>query len=126
MPHKVVSHLRVLWRRRFGVLPLRVTLPALRGWFTSPLGDLILQRERILVDKALHNLFGYHLLQMSVSDKVDFTDSSRISHKFSVYPSLSEPPNVAALAEFNHLPLAAQAVDVVLLHHVLDYSQNPH
>jgi SAM-dependent methyltransferase len=119
------------------------------------MGRLLLTQEQALIDEQLRNLFGYHLLQLSITNQIDLTCGSRISHKFALYPHLntspaptSQPSNprtpdlqaiksgpnneqqnctpVSALADFNHLPLPPNSIDVVLLHHLLDYSQSPH
>src|SRR5690606_13995139 len=76
---------------------------------------------------ALQDLFGYHLLQLSMSPQLDLSDSSRISHRFSLNPLPgSSNAKLAALADFSQLPLAEESIDVALLHHVLDFSESPH
>ncbi|HWV16661.1 MAG TPA: class I SAM-dependent methyltransferase [Cellvibrio sp.] len=117
---------RLRWRKRFGVLPLRTSIPFLNQWFASPLGRALLQQEQALIDEQLRNLFGYHLLQLSIANQVRLLGSSRIMHRFCLHPQQSPDSCAAAIADFNHLPLPANSIDVVLLHHVLDYSQNPH
>jgi SAM-dependent methyltransferase len=126
MPHRFLTGIRVQWRKRFGVVPLRESLMPISDWFGSPLGKLLVEREQALIDEQLHNLFGYHLLQLSVAKQLDLTQASRISHRFALYPQTVAVPFVAARADFNHLPLPANTIDLVLLHHVLDYSQSPH
>ena len=136
MPHRFITGVRHLWRKRFGVLPLRTSLGPLNDWFGTALGRLLLTQEQKLIDEQLRNLFGYHLLQLSITNQTDLASGSRISHKFALYPQISDSPvtnqeqientPVAALADFNHLPLPPNSIDVVLLHHVLDYSQSPH
>lgn len=124
--HRLLAASRLLWRKRFGVLPLRVSLQPLNEWFASPLGQVLLAQEQLLIDEHLRNLFGYHLLQLSVTQERDLMAASRISHRFALYPQESGNPVISAKADFNHLPLPANSIDVVLLHHVLDYSQSPH
>jgi SAM-dependent methyltransferase len=126
MPSRFLTGLRVRWRKRFGVLPLRSSLTPLNDWFTSPLGQLLVSKEQVLIDDELRNLFGYHLLQLSVAQSLDLTQASRISHHFALYPQKSTHSIVSGLADFNNLPLPTNSIDLVLLHHVLDYSQSPH
>ncbi len=126
MPNKLVMGLRRQWRKRFGVLPLRSALRPLSEWFASPLGELLLAKEQECIDEELRDLFGYHLLQLSVAQQLDLTQASRISHRFALYPQASEQPIVTGLADFTRLPLSPNSIDLVLLHHVLDYSQKPH
>ncbi len=137
MPNRFITGLRRRWRKRFGVLPLRNSLLPLSEWFGSALGSLLVKKEQELIDEELRNLFGYHLLQLSVARQVDLTQASRISHRFALYPCLplakdmtdpdiTAPAVVTGLADFNHLPLSSNSMDLVLLHHILDYSQKPH
>lgn len=126
MPHRLITAIRHRWRKRFGVLPLRSSLVDLGDWFASTLGTLLIEKEQALIDESLHNLFGYHLLQLSISGRLDLAAASRISHKFALHPLPKQHERLSAQADFNHLPLPANSVDVVLLHHVLDYSQSPH
>lgn len=126
MPHRFITRMRLQWRKLFGVLPLRDSLAPISEWFNSPVGQLVVASEQELIDEQLHNLFGYHLLQLSVAKHVDLTQASRISHCFALYPQRAEHPLVVGRTDFNHLPLPANSIDLVLLHHVLDYSQSPH
>jgi len=126
MSHRFLTSIRLMWRKRFGVLPLRESLKPISEWFSSPLGKLLLEREQFVIDEQLNNVFGYHLLQLSVAPQVDLTAASRISHRFALYPQGTDQPFVAGRADYNHLPLPANSIDLVLLHHVLDYSQSPH
>jgi SAM-dependent methyltransferase len=126
MPHRFLTGIRLQWRKRFGVLPLRESLMPISEWFSSPLGKLLVEREQVLIDEQIHNLFGYHLLQLSVTKHLDLTQASRISHRFALHPHTADQPFVAGRADYNHLPLPANSIDLVLLHHVLDYSQSPH
>ncbi|GGY71484.1 methyltransferase type 11 [Cellvibrio zantedeschiae] len=126
MPNRFITGVRRQWRKRFGVLPLRSALRPLSEWFASPLGQLLVDNEQACIDNELRDLFGYHLLQLSVAQHLDLTQASRISHRFALYPQASEQPIVTGVADFTHLPLPANSIDLVLLHHVLDYSQKPH
>ena len=126
MPHRFMTRLRLQWRKRFGVVPMRDSLADIGNWFKSPLGQLLVDGEQQVIDEQIHNLFGYHLLQLSVTRHLDLTGASRVSHRFALFPQETDHPLVAGRADFNHLPLPANSIDVVLLHHILDYSQSPH
>jgi len=128
MAHRLLTRIRLVWRKRFGLMPLRDALEPLSAWFSAPLGQRLLAQEQAFIDEELPNLFGYHLMQLSVAKQLNLTQASRIAHRFALYPQLPDatPALVTALADFNHLPLPANSIDLVLLHHVLDYSQRPH
>ncbi|MFA0810110.1 class I SAM-dependent methyltransferase [Microbulbifer epialgicus] len=98
--------------------------PALSHWFSSSLGQEILSQQLALSQPLVEGFFGYHLLQAGVTDAVDFAVSSRINHRFRL-ATCSEQVG-AAQVELEHLPLPSESIDVVLLHHLLDFSVHPH
>ncbi len=112
-------------RRGSNVQPLRRTQPHLQKWCRSPLGHVMLHHEQRLLQEELSCLFGYHFLQLSIDPQTRLFEGSRISHCFSLGVSESCKPRVQALSEMESLPLADASVDVTLLHHVLEFSQNP-
>lgn len=97
---------------------------ALAHWFESALGQEILTQQLALMQPLVERLFGYHLMQAGVTSTVDFAACSRINHCFRLSPS--EEQEGAALVEFEQLPLPSESIDVVLLHHLLDFSEHPH
>lgn len=122
-----LTYWRRKWQRRFGVLPPARTLAELDRWLKTPLGQALLDAERALLAPALRDLFGFHLLQLSISPSLELTDGSRIGHRFALGPrGLNGDSRLAGQADFHALPLPAESVDLIILHHVLDYSPNPH
>ncbi|GAB2883627.1 class I SAM-dependent methyltransferase [Microbulbifer echini] len=98
--------------------------PAMSHWFSSRLGQEILSQQLTLVQPLLEGFFGYHLLQAGVTDAVDFTASSRINHCFRL--AVCAEQRGGALVELEQLPLPSESIDVVFLHHLLDFSSQPH
>jgi SAM-dependent methyltransferase len=104
------------------------------AWFDSPLGQHLLAAERRLIDQMLARRFGYHLLQLGCAD-LQLHDKSPMGHKFSFRPWPSKPSDAAgaegvaghaAVADTEAIPLASESVDLVLLHHALDFSSYQH
>lgn len=100
--------------------------PALEEWFESELGKILLQREMSLLDQRLDRLFGYYLLQMSALVHQDLSGGSKIRHRFQLAASPGQPGRSGAVAHFEALPLESDSMDVVVLHHVLEFSRHPH
>ena len=111
-------------RRRQQVVGLTHSSAALQKWFSGTAGQRILAREQQEIDKALSCLFGYHLLQMSALPNEMLYKSSRICHCCRVSFDAKQPAELAS--HFEALPLADESVDVTLIHHALDFSENPH
>lgn len=125
-PHRLLLRFSALWKKRFGVLPMRESIADLTEWFGTPLGRSLLAEEQEAINDGLQCVFGYHLLQLGISGRLDLTTESRISHRFVLHPQLEPNPRLSAVIEFNRLPLPAGSIDAVIVHHALDYSQSPH
>nr|WP_277608414.1 class I SAM-dependent methyltransferase [Microbulbifer elongatus] len=106
------------------IAPLAESCEALSDWFDSGLGREILTQQLALVQPVVEGLFGYHLMQASVARQVDFAACSRINHRFKLSPCAEGQG--AALVEFDQLPLPSESIDVAVLHHLLDFSPQPH
>ncbi|MBY4677256.1 class I SAM-dependent methyltransferase [Marinobacterium arenosum] len=106
---------------------LEVLLPELRHWFDSELGQELLAAEREQIDRVLANLHGMHLLQISVDNRLTLFDQSPVHHPFMLCSELALGAGTNVLVGDHHdLPLQSDVVDVVLLHHVLDFATSPH
>mgnify|MGYP001481520397 CR=1 FL=1 len=98
---------------------------ALTAWYETPLGQHLWREERRLVDRALQRRFGYHLLQLGCADLLLY-EASPMGHKFSFCPHVGVSDRHPAVARGEAIPLANMSVDLVLLHHALDFSTHPH
>lgn len=113
-------------RKKQQIPSLESTVGALGKWFESPLGQRLLEEEQRILDDELSNLFGYHLMQLSIG-RARLYDNSRICHCFAVGAGGSdESASVGMYSSFDALPLEDETVDVTVLHHVLEFSSNPH
>lgn len=100
---------------------------ALKHWFDSPLGRLLLDVESKLLEEILPSLFGYHLLQLSVDGRQVMFGASPIPHKIMLNDRLELGMSKRSIiADNDELPVLNSSIDVVLLHHALDYADNPH
>ena len=88
----------------------------MRQWFVTAQGERVLNTQQAVIDQLLSGFFGYHLLQMSVQSRELF-GASQIRHKFAM--------GDAFLAEGEKLPFEDDSLDVILLHHLLDYHSSP-
>jgi len=102
-------------------------------WFHSSVGEKLLHQERECLDRLLPSMFGYHLMQLSSVADANLYDKSVIRHCFSLSPMPVEKEaetddsiKPSTLASYEQLPIDNESIDVVLLHHVLEYSPQPH
>jgi SAM-dependent methyltransferase len=93
----------------------------LLAWFEAPLGHYLLEREREYFDRTVVDVFGYNALQFGLP-QLDLLRTSRIPSRWCVGGS----GPVALRADWRDLPIAANSVDLVVLPHVLEFSEDPH
>ncbi|MEH6551987.1 MAG: class I SAM-dependent methyltransferase [Pseudomonadales bacterium] len=97
---------------------------SMQHWLETDLGQTLVESEQKLLNDRLQACFGYRLLQLSFGD-VSLYGCSRIGHCFSLAPSQLAGSH-GAVAHYEALPLEQDSIDVVILHHVLEFSDNPH
>lgn len=94
---------------------------SLQQWFQTPLGQYLLERERAYFDRALADVFGFNAMQLGLAEH-DFLGANRMPLRFSV----GIEPGAGLRADFCHLPVESNSIDLALLPHVLEFSPNPH
>ncbi len=98
----------------------------LQQWFHEVPGTLLLEAEAQVLSHLLPKLFGYHLLQIGGAGDADWLKDCRIPHR--IHISASCPCHFKGsclLGNFEELPFAPDSIDVILLPHVLEFSQQP-
>lgn len=115
------------YRNKRCVPDLDTSVKALQQWFQTPLGQQLLEAEQNILSRELSCMFGYHLMQLSISRGICLYEDSRINHCFSVGAGTPEAASdVGVYASMDALPIEDESVDVTILHHVLEFSSNPH
>ena len=101
--------------------------PALRQWYDSLQGQLVLAEERKALDRVIPDLFGYHLLQVGDCGQ-DVLGTSRILHRMvmGVDARCDRATGVSLCAHPEQLPFQSDSLDAILLYHALEFSPDPH
>jgi SAM-dependent methyltransferase len=94
-------------------------------WFKTPMGAALVRAEERLIMRRLDHCFGDRLLQMSINDELDICVGNRLQHAFTLSPKMG-PRCAQASCHFEALALPADTIDVVVLHHVLEFCADPH
>lgn len=100
--------------------------PSLHQWFQSELGRAVLAAEQGLVSRRLTDCFGYHLLQLSVDSEVTLFCDSRVQRCFKAGPVAGRFDAPFVQCDYDALPFETDSLDVVIVHHVLEFAANPH
>ncbi len=94
-------------------------------WFQTPLGEKVFAAEKALSDPLLERLFGYHILQIGCNEEYSLIDNSPVGHKI-IFASSWRPGSRYPVADIEELPLANDSMDVVIIHHALDFTDDSH
>lgn len=93
----------------------------LADWFRTPLGGYLLAREQAWFDRTVADIFGFHAIQIGLPD-CPFLAQSRIATRWSV--DVDAPADVRADPRW--LPFPESSLDLVLLPHGLEFTDDPH
>lgn len=91
-----------------------------QGWLQGELGAYFQQQEQAVFDQVVTDLFGFNAVQIGMLE-MDLLRNCRIPFAFRT--GLAQG-NVYAAPEF--LPIRENCIDLLLLPHALEFSQNPH
>jgi len=102
----------------------------LAEWLATPPGQYVLAWERAQFDCAVADVFGFHAVQVGLAE-IDLLRNNRMP--FKAYVGEVMPTKAAAakwqgcaVANPEALPLAAQSVDLLILPHVFECTDEPH
>ncbi|MCB1615898.1 MAG: methyltransferase domain-containing protein [Pseudomonadales bacterium] len=95
-------------------------------WFSEGRGQALLAAEKSAIDLELENHFGYHLLEISVCENSRLSSASPVQHCFCLNPMFSHLEKGALAARLDAFPIESESLDIVLLHHVIEFAATPH
>ena len=90
-------------------------------WFITPQGAYVLAWERAQLDRIVADVFGYFAVQVGLPG-IDFLRLNRATSRFCV--ALHGTGSV--VADAHELPFAAESLDLLVLPHLLEFSDAPH
>jgi len=98
-------------------------LSSLENWQQLPYGSNLLAQTQSRISHYLPRTFGYHLLKLgNLSSAID-TSESTILHQINCAPSGDK---IGLFADLKDLPLQKSTIDLCILAHELDFSNDPH
>lgn len=93
----------------------------LGDWFDTPLGRYVLAREQAYFDQTVADIFGFHALQIGLP-RCSFLAQCRIPSRFTV----DYDPPADVIADPHELPFDENSVDLLVLPHALEFTNDPH
>ena len=96
----------------------------LECWFARPGGEHLLEHERQLVNQKLKKVFGYHLLQLGITRNTPMAAPNTLNH--TIYACHQSGDDIGLLTDQHALPFPGDSIDAIVLHHALEFAENPH
>ncbi len=90
-------------------------------WLNTSLGIELVLREREFFDREVADVFGFNALQLGLQE-YNFLIRNRIADK--IFLNMDQKPDIRC--DFGALPIRTEAVDLLLMPHVLEFASNPH
>lgn len=97
---------------------------AFADWLTSAAGELLLAAEQRELDALLPRLVGCRALQLGLRADTNLLTTCQLPFQWQLSSLLSDQAHL--LVQPAALPLANHCVDLVLLHHSLDFDDDPY
>lgn len=99
----------------------------LEGWFQTALGRSLLANQRHHIEQATKGFFGFHQAELGVSHRIPVGNLTHLGHKFYVLNEWEkELPENSVVSSHDQIALEHDIADLVILHHTLDFSSDPH
>ena len=99
----------------------KLTAESLSEWFATPQGGYVLSREQAYFDHTVSDMFGFNALQLGLQEH-DFLRGNRMPLRFSGGNQAGNDVRLVC----TELPFDCGSLDLVLMPHVLDFSEHPH
>ena len=114
----------------------------MQDWIGSPAGRYIREWEETHYRKLTADIFGFHALQIGFPG-ISTLNESRIKNRWLSCSSRADmgryrksadgapvgttaPLSISISHRFEELPFASQSIDLVILPHILEFSESPH
>ncbi len=105
-------------------------------WFKTEFGQAMLNVQMGLIDEKLARCFGYHLLQLSVCESSHLFNDCRVQRQYRYITQANtsiqrlelddSSSSQTILGGYEELPFDSNSIDVVILHHIQEFIENPH
>lgn len=98
----------------------------LKSWYTHPPGAQLAVVEAQQLSRLLPSLFGYYLLQLGEGQSRRGLEASPILQQIGLNRAGESRSGLPLLqGDYAHLPFKSDSIDVIILHHVLEFEAEP-
>jgi SAM-dependent methyltransferase len=98
----------------------------LSDWFDSNLGQSVIKDEQQALESVSHQFFGSFFVQLSAAKPTALMKAQRLYRHLYISMAMDATKGLQSIrADIEHLPLVNEGVDVMVLHHALEFSSDP-
>jgi len=101
-------------------------LPLARQWLATGKGRYLLASEERMLQAMLPRIFGHHAAMLGICLDGKLLDYSQVVHGTVLTPLAEAPSESVIRLDVNEWPVQPRSMDLVLLHHALEFSEKPH
>lgn len=112
-------------------LPPEKSIISLGPWLETPAGSYVRRWEQARLDALTSDIFGFNAVQIGLP-QINALQANRMPNKWvsdTLLPAKDRPADampVVVVHDYTDLPFASQSLDLVVLPHVLEFSEEPH
>ena len=113
------------------IIPLQQASANMQQWFNGEDGQLMLQQQKQQIKASVGSAKGLVAMQCGLTNHYLLDGINRMRHHINVVP---EPSNIQTdksqtttlISALEHLPFPENSIDLILIHHCLEYLYQPH
>lgn len=102
----------------------------LSNYYLTTKGIALLKEEEALLNLCLNKVFGYYLVQIGQTTKIDLLSENRINYKIIVDSLLNQDNCLSnyckVTANIDYLPFKSDSIDAVFIPHTLETVPDPY
>lgn len=118
---------RMAAMRQTGQIDYKARHKSFEDWFQTPLGRSLLADQRAQVDRLAGRLTGARQLHVALSHRLPLATGTDFSQRILSTPTWhAGMPDSVTVCDPDELPFPGDSMDLVILHHTVDFSAYPH
>lgn len=99
-------------------------------WYSTQVGNAVLETERLAIENLPVKLFGHYLLQLDGPNDFDFSSLSGVQKKIYLHNEFSYLPakycDYSVCGDFTDLPFLQGSIDIAFVFHALEFTKQPY
>lgn len=101
------------------------TTTGIEDWLQTPLGQCLVEAEKIELEERVAQFFGFQLLQIGDWGALESVRDKALTRN-AVLVSSRTAPGVQIVSAASYLAIASDSIDGVILPHTLEFDEEPH